>query len=40
MAPDDYEGTAPDMGAMEFLSPIFADGFESSDTSMWSLTSP
>jgi hypothetical protein len=32
---DDFTGTAPDLGAVE-VGPLFADGFESGDTSAWS----
>ena len=29
-----------DVGSVEFLSPILVDGFESGDTSAWSVTAP
>jgi len=38
--PSQYQGAAPDIGAYEFMNGIFADDFESSDTSNWSATSP
>jgi hypothetical protein len=37
---DDYEGTAPDVGAVEFSPSLFADDFESGDTSAWTHTAP
>jgi len=30
----------PDIGAVEFVSPIFVNGFETGDTTAWTLTSP
>jgi len=38
--PSQYEGAAPDIGAYEYVNAIFADGFESGDTSSWSATIP
>jgi len=35
---DGYGGSAPDIGAFERVEEIFADGFESGDTSAWSAT--
>ncbi len=32
---DSFEGSAPDLGAVEYGSPLFADGFESGDLSAW-----
>ncbi len=40
LAPGEYEGTAPDVGAREFTEEIFADGFESGGTTAWSGTTP
>jgi len=37
---DGFEGSAPDMGAVESSPSIFSDGFESGDTSGWSRTEP
>ncbi len=37
---DDFQGAAPDTGAFESTSLIFADGFESGDTTRWSTTTP
>jgi len=37
---DAFEGAAPDVGALEHGVPLFADGFESGNTSAWSMTSP
>ncbi len=36
---DDYDGSAPDVGACERADAIFADGFESGDTAAWSTSS-
>jgi parallel beta-helix repeat protein len=35
---DGFEGLAPDIGAVETGSPLFADGFETGDTTRWSTT--
>ena len=43
LEPSQYHGIAPDIGAFEYmgeLPQIFADSFESGDTSEWSTTSP
>ncbi|MEN8163152.1 MAG: right-handed parallel beta-helix repeat-containing protein, partial [Acidobacteriota bacterium] len=43
LEPSQYQGSAPDIGAREYGlegAEIFADGFESGGTSMWSVTSP
>ena len=37
---DDFEGTAPDIGAVEYGTPLFADGFESGDLSSWTIAVP
>lgn len=37
---DGFEGAAPDVGTVEHGVPFFADGFESGNTSAWSMTSP
>jgi len=37
---DSFEGSAPDIGAIEYGSPLFADGFESGDVTTWSLSVP
>ncbi|RLB61000.1 MAG: hypothetical protein DRH08_14525 [Deltaproteobacteria bacterium] len=37
--PSQYNGAAPDIGALEYLG-IFADGFESGNTTAWTTTSP
>ncbi|MGD8441046.1 MAG: choice-of-anchor Q domain-containing protein, partial [Holophagae bacterium] len=37
---DDNGVSSPDVGAVEFVSPIFVDGFETGDTTAWTLTSP
>ena len=37
---DAFEGAAPDIGAVEFGTPLFADGFESGDVSAWSASIP
>lgn len=37
---DGYEGSAPDIGAFEYLDGIFADDFESGATTAWSSTVP
>ena len=36
----DIRDDAPDIGADERFSRIFTDGFESGDTSSWSLSAP
>ena len=44
VAGDDFDGqprdAAPDVGADEWRLPLFADGFESGDTSAWSVAVP
>ncbi len=37
---DGFEGLAPDVGAVESGTPLFADGFESGDFSEWSIALP
>ena len=37
---DKFEGSAPDIGAVEHGTPIFSDGFESGDLSAWSHSVP
>jgi len=37
---DSFEGSAPDMGAVEHGVPLFADGFESGDLAAWSHSVP
>jgi len=37
---DDFQGTSPDIGAIEFGTPLFADGFESGDLTAWSHSVP
>jgi len=37
---DSFEGTAPDVGAIEYGTPLFADGFESGDLTAWSRSVP
>ena len=37
---DDYEGSAPDIGAIESETPLFADHFESAGTGGWDGTTP
>ncbi len=37
---DGFEGSAPDIGAFEYVAPLFADGFESGGTTAWSTTVP
>jgi len=37
---DSFEGSAPDIGAIEYGSPLFTDGFESGDVTAWSLSVP
>ena len=37
---DDFEGSAPDMGAVESSPSIFSDGFESGDLAAWSNSVP
>ena len=34
---DGFEGVAPDIGAVESGTPLFADGFESGDLTAWSV---
>ncbi len=34
---DGFEGAAPDIGAVEFGTPLFADDFESGDLSAWTI---
>ncbi len=37
----DFDGIAvADIGAVEFVGPLFSDDFESGDTSVWAVTSP
>ncbi len=38
--PSEYEGAAPDIGAFEYSYEIFADGFETGNTSNWGMTIP
>jgi len=40
LAPSEYSGAAPDIGAFENVSLVFGDGFEMGDTSIWSVTTP
>ncbi len=40
LEPSQYEGAAPDIGAFEHSYEIFADGFETGDTSSWGVTTP
>ena len=37
---DGFEGTAPDVGAVEYSPSIFSDGFESGDLAAWSRSVP
>jgi len=37
---DDYQGSAPDIGAVERGAPLFTDDFESGGTTAWSVTVP
>jgi len=37
---DDFTGSAPDIGAVEYGSPFFADGFESGNTMGWDVAIP
>jgi parallel beta-helix repeat protein len=37
---DSFEGMAPDIGAVEFGTPLFTDGFESGDLAAWSRSVP
>jgi len=39
LEPGEYDGSAPDIGAFEY-GPIFADDFESGDTTTWSIAIP
>lgn len=36
----DFSGAAPDIGAVEYGTPLFADGFESASTSEWDISVP
>lgn len=40
LEPSQYEGAAPDIGAFEHSDGIFADGFETGNTSSWGATTP
>ena len=43
LEPGQYQGAAPDIGAFEYdgeMLQIFADGFETGDTSTWSVAIP
>ncbi len=35
---DDFQGAAPDIGAVEYGTPLFTDGFESGSTSEWDVS--
>jgi hypothetical protein len=37
---DDFQGSAPDIGAVEYGTPLFTDGFESGDASAWDRSTP
>jgi len=37
---DAFAGSAPDMGAVEYGAPLFADGFQSGDLTAWSGSAP
>ena len=37
---DDFSGAGPDIGAVEYGAPLFADGFESGDTTRCTVTVP
>jgi len=37
---DGFQGAAPDVGAVEYGTPLFADGFESGDLTAWSRSVP
>ena len=37
---DDFEGQAPDVGAVEYGTPLFADGFETGNNDAWNLVVP
>jgi len=37
----DFDGTpTADIGAVEFVGPLFSDDFDTGETSVWALTSP
>jgi len=40
LTPDQYDGSAPDIGASEYISTIFGNGFETGDTSNWTTVFP